>query len=83
MTKIISHDRAQTWSCDAPVARTSNLYMRFEHWMNLQKMNKNHTSYTHYTELLGVSNVAKCNLYGMHGQMTINKTKTKEAPNRT
>ncbi len=31
--------------------------------MNMQKINKNHTSYTHYTDLLGVSNVAKCNVW--------------------
>jgi hypothetical protein len=29
-------------------------FQRFEHGMNLQKINKIHTSYTHYTELLGV-----------------------------
>jgi hypothetical protein len=29
-------------------------FQRFEHCMNLQKINENHTSYTHYTELPGV-----------------------------
>jgi hypothetical protein len=41
MIKIISYDWAQTWSCDRPVARTSDLCMRISKVRTLDELAKN------------------------------------------